>query len=152
MEDVCKQAKQKALSLLADMDRTEEQLRKKLGQKFENEAVEQAIEYVKSFGYVNDLNYAKRYVENRKNTKSRKEIFAALSQKGLQDDLIKQAIELCYTQDDEEQAIRHLVEKKRFVAEESTEYDKKKLYAYLLRKGFRYEEVQKVIQVSCWNA
>ena len=48
MEDALKQAKLKALSLLTDMDRTEEQLRQKLRQKaYEDDVIEQAIEYVK---------------------------------------------------------------------------------------------------------
>ena len=51
MDDMIKQAKQKALSLLNYMDRTESQLRQKLKEKsFSDEAIEQAIDYVKSFG------------------------------------------------------------------------------------------------------
>ena len=58
--------KLKALSLLTDMDRTEAQLRQKLKQKaFEEDIIEQTIEYVKSFGYIDDAKYAQRFVESR---------------------------------------------------------------------------------------
>ena len=84
MEDVLKQAKLKALSLLTDMDRTEAQLRQKLKQKaFEENIIEQTIEYVKSFGYIDDAKYAQRFVESRKKTKSKQEITAMLKEKGV---------------------------------------------------------------------
>mgnify|MGYP002519556266 CR=1 FL=1 len=39
-------------------------------------------------------------------------------------------------------------------AELKTAFDKekKKIYGYLLRKGFYHEEIRQVIQVSFWNA
>lgn len=65
---VLKRAKLRALYLLKDMDRTEEQLRGKLrGSEYAEDIIEKALEYVKSFGYVDDSAYARRFVEaNRK--------------------------------------------------------------------------------------
>ena len=61
MDDMIKQAKQKALSLLNYMDRTESQLRQKLKEKsFDDDAIDEAVDYVKSFGYINDTGYAER--------------------------------------------------------------------------------------------
>ena len=153
MEDNVKQAKLKALSLLTDMDRTEAQLRQKLKQKsYEDDVIEQAMEYVKSFGYIDDVNYAKRFVENRKKTKSKHEITAMLSQKGVHREVISQAIAECYHQEDALEAICYLVEKKCGSIEQCSDKDKKKVFDYLLRKGFSYEEIRQVIQVSFWNA
>lgn len=153
MEDALKQAKLKALSLLTDMDRTEEQLRQKLKQKtYEDDVVEQAIDYVKSFGYVDDFKYAQRFVENRKKTKSKQEISAMLSQKGVSRGLISEALEMCYSSEDAVEAIRYLAEKKHYSPEESTDKETKKIYDYLLRKGFCYEDIRQVIQVSFRNA
>lgn len=152
-QDDLKQAKLKALNLLTDMDRTETQLRQKLKQKsYDDDVVEQAIEYVKSFGYIDDAKYARRFVENRKKTKSRQEISAMLSQKGLSREIITEALEICYRSEDAVEAIRYLVEKKHYSPEESTEKEKKKIYDYLLRKGFYYEDIRQVIQVSFQNA
>lgn len=153
MEDALKQAKLKALSLLTDMDRTEEQLRQKLKQKsYEDDVVDLAIDYVKSFGYIDDIKYAQRFVENRKKTKSRQEISALLSQKGVKRELITEALETCYTSEDAIEAIRYLAEKKHYSSENSSDKEKKKIYDYLLRKGFYYDEIRQVIQVSFWNA
>lgn len=152
MEDILKQAKLKALNLLTDMDRTEAQLRQKLKQKsYEEHIIEQAIEYVKSFGYIDDAKYAQRFVENRKKTKSSQEITAMLCQKGVDRELITEALGECYTPEDAVEAIRHLAEKKHYSFQNSTDKEKKKLYEYFLRKGFYYEDIRQVIQNSFGN-
>ena len=48
------------------MDRTEAQLREKLLQaEFSPELVEEAVAYVKSFGYIDDERYVRNYIEYR---------------------------------------------------------------------------------------
>ena len=149
MDDMIKQAKQKALSLLNYMDRTESQLRQKLKEKsFDDQAIDVAIEYVKSFGYINDASYAERYILNRQGSKSKREIYAALCQKGICREDIERAMESCYEAEDEFAAICRLCEKKHFVAEEATDAEKKRMYNYLLRKGFHGEDVCKVLNVQ----
>lgn len=149
MDDMIKQAKQKALSLLNYMDRTESQLRQKLQEKsFDEQAIDAAVEYVKSFGYINDVSYAERYILNRQGTKSKREIYAALCQKGICREDIERAMESCYEAEDEFAAICRLCEKKHFVAEEATDVERKRMYNYLLRKGFHGEDVRKVLNVQ----
>ena len=149
MDDMIKQAKQKALSLLNYMDRTESQLRQKLKEKsFDEKAIDEAVEYVKSFGYINDVGYAERYILNRQGYKSRREIYAALCQKGIRREDIELAMENCYDSEDELTAIHRLCEKRHFVAEDATDTEKKRMYNYLLRKGFRNGDVLKVLKVQ----
>lgn len=146
-EIVLKRAKLRAMHLLNDMDRTESQLRTKLKQGlYPDDIIERAIAYVKSFGYVEDENYAKRFVDSRKNVKSRREIYAALCQKGIAKETIEQAMEACYESEEEQEAIRRILEKKHFCAERATEAERAKMYGYLTRKGFRYEDIRQVIQ------
>ncbi|MBQ8802663.1 MAG: regulatory protein RecX [Tyzzerella sp.] len=152
-EVILKRAKLRAMHLLNAMDRTEEQLRMKLRQGlYTEDIIDKALQYVKSFGYVEDENYAVRYIRNRQNAKSRKELYAALCQKGVPREYIESAMDSCYEEMDEMEAIRRLVEKKRFSPEDSTDAEKKKMYDFLLRKGFRSEDIRQVIQVSSWNA
>ncbi len=83
-EILTKRAKLRAMHLLNRMDRTEEQLRTKLKQDlYPEDIVEAAIQYVKSFGYIGDTDYAKRFVESRQNSKSKLEIKMALLQIGI---------------------------------------------------------------------
>ena len=64
---ICKRAKLRAMHLLEDMDRSESALREKLRQGlYPPEAVEAAISYVKSFGYLDDARYAENFVQSRK--------------------------------------------------------------------------------------
>lgn len=112
-EVIIKRAKLRAMHLLNDMDRTESQLRTKLRQScYTEDVVEAALAYVKSFGYIDDLDYAKRYIQNRQNQKSKRELYAQLVGKGIERELIELAMEECYTgEDDEIEAIRQLAAK-----------------------------------------
>ena len=149
---VIKRAKLRAMHLLTDMDRTESQLRTKLKQGlYPDDIIEQAMAYVKSFGYVEDENYARRFVLSRQNSKSKKEIYASLCQKGVAKETIDKVMEECYEMEEERGAIQKILEKKRFCAEKAAEAEKAKICGYLLRKGFRYEDIRQVIQVSEWN-
>ena len=112
---VFKRAKKKALKLLSDMDRTEEQLRSKLAAgEYPEDIIDRTIEYVKSFGYINDREYIRRFIESKKNTKSRKEIFMLLLSKGLPATMIEDALNECQTEENAENAIREILRKKRF--------------------------------------
>ena len=74
IKDEMRRAKLRALHLLTALDRTEAQLREKLQASYGEEAVETAIEYVKSFGYLDDERYVRVYIESKSRTKSRKQI------------------------------------------------------------------------------
>ena len=152
-EIVLKRAKLRAMHLLNDMVRTESQLRTKLLRNdYPPDIVEEAIAYVKSFGYINDAEYARNFIENRKEKKSKKEIYAALCQKGLPKDLIETALEERYADDDSIAAIEAIVRKKKFDPKSTDYREMQKMMGYLVRKGFRYDDIRQVIQVSEWNA
>lgn len=145
-EVVLKRAKLRAMHLLADMDRTEAALREKLKQGcYTQNMIDRAIDYVKSFGYLDDGRYAENFIRSRQGAKSRKEIRAALMQKGVSAELIEQALESCYEEGGEE-AVRRIFRKKRFDPTAAEEAEKQRMYGYLARKGFKYETVRQVIQ------
>ena len=152
-EVILKRVKLRSLHLLNQMDRTEEQLRTKLRQgHYTDDMIDTAISYVKSFGYIEDSAYAKRFVLSRQDSKSRKEIYAKLCQKGIAKDVIANAMEECYEDGEELTAIKKLVEKKRFDPYNATDSERQKIYGYLARKGFSYDSIRQVIQISDWNA
>lgn len=152
-EVILKRAKLRALHLLNDMDRTEAQLRTKLKQGlYTEDIIEQTIEYVKSFGYIGDASYARRYIQSRQKNKSKKEIYVELCKKGVAKEEIDSAMEECYENHEEEEAIRTLLRKKKYNPEQATEAETQKIYGYLARKGFSYDQIRQVIQVSDWNA
>lgn len=145
-EVVLKRAKLRAMHLLADMARTEAGLRQKLKQNlYPEDIVEEAVNYVRSFGYLDDYKYAENFIISKKDSKSRKEIYAMLCEKGVSGDKIDLAFESCY-EDGEQEAIRKLICRKNIDIEHASEQEMNKLYGYLARKGFRYEDIRRVIQ------
>ena len=152
-EVVLKRAKLRALHLLTDMARTEKELKEKLRlSQYPEDIIEAAMDYVRSFGYLNDEQYAKNYVESRKDSKSRKELHAALVNKGVSSEWIESAFEAGYGEEGEREAIRKLIVKRRVNPLYATEKEMYKLYGYLARKGFYYEQIRKVIEEMCGNA
>ena len=152
-EVLLKRAKLRAMHLLNDMFRTEDQLRQKLRQNgYPEDVTDEAIAYVKSFGYINDEAYIRNFVESRKDKKSRKELYALLSQKGVKGESVDRILDEIYEEHSDRKAIYEILRKKRWNPENADDKEKQKMYGYLVRKGFRYEDIRQVIQVSDWNA
>ena len=152
-EVILKRAKLRAMHLLTDMARTERGLREKLKQgMYPEDLIDAAIDYVKSFGYLDDDCYAEQFVESRKGTKSKKEIRALLLQKGICAEKIDQALEKCWQEEDSTEAIRALIRKKRVDLSQASDLEIQRLYGFFGRKGFRFEDVRQVIQNYNENA
>ncbi|BBF42119.1 regulatory protein RecX [Lachnospiraceae bacterium KM106-2] len=141
VDTIYRRAKQKAMAILKRMDRTESELRKKLEQDlYRKDAVDLAIDYVKSYHYIDDERFAKNFVHYKKNSKSKREIQYALSLKGISKELIEEAMEEEY--ESEETAIKKLIQKKCTNVEELAPEKKTKLINYLCRKGYSYEKIK----------
>lgn len=148
-EIVLKRAKRKAMSLLQSMDRTESELRDRLlRQDFPEEIVAQALRYVKAFGYVDDRRYVESFILSRKGRKSRREIYAELSRKKVDAEIVDEMMERCYEEDDSNEALRHLLRKKHYDPARASVEEKQKIYAYLARKGFSYGEIKKAMDLE----
>lgn len=147
-EVILKRAKLRAMHLLTDMDRTESGLREKLLQSmYPEDIVEEALNYVRSFGYLDDRRYAENFIESRKSSKSRKEIYALLCRKGVPAEEIEEAFAASFPDNGEEEAIRRLLRKKRIDIDHASREEIQKFCGYLARKGFRYEDIMHVIQL-----
>ncbi len=134
---VGKRAKKRALYLLEQMDRTEQQLREKLiSSGYPIVCVDEAIAYVKSFHYLDDERYAETFTRYKKEKMSRQQIKQKLMMRGVSKDIISNVIEEEYDVD-ESVHIRRLLEKKHFSSEKADEGEYRRVYNYLLRRGFR---------------
>lgn len=147
-EIVVKRAKLRALHLLNAMGRTEAQLHQKLVQdNYTEDIIDEAIDYVKSFGYIDDENYARNFIDSRKDKKSKKEIFAQLLQKGISKEVLERAFEECYESNSARDAIMAIMQKRQYNPETADRKETQKIMGYLMRKGFGYEDIRQVIQV-----
>lgn len=129
------------------MDRTEAQLLEKLMEAgFSREIADQAMAYVRSFGYLNDARYARNYIESRMGRKSRRQLEQELEfQKGVSKELIRSAYEELEPVDERE-AIRRALQKKRRSSPQCDESQRQKLIASLLRKGFDLGDILSVMK------
>lgn len=155
LDTVYRRAKQKALSLLKFMDRTEQELRDKLADAgYTKDIINRTIAYVMEYGYLDNERFAANYIRTRMNKKSKLAIKTELLQKGISKDIVDQAMEQEYEkfenregeEDAELTAIRKAVEKKTKSSEDLTPEMKKKIMASLYRKGFDISKIRQVIK------
>ena len=143
-----REARRKALRLLEHMDRTEKGLRERLIQGgFSEAAAEDAVAYVKDYGYVNDYRYALNYILYRIHSKSRQKIFQELQQKGISRDVASEAWEEAsdLEEPDETSLLRTAIEKKYSPGDTLDDKAMRRLYGYLQRRGFRMGDITAVL-------
>lgn len=145
-----KRAKLRAMNLLQKREYTTSQLRDKLKQGFYPEKVlEEALEYVASFHYTDDLRYATDYIRCNEESRSRKRIEQDLQCKGVSKDIIKAAWDEWETLggvQNEETMIRKLLEKRGYKADMADFNRRQKEAAYLMRKGFSMDSIRLVLR------
>ena len=142
-----KRATKRAMHLLEKMDRTEYKLREKLSEGgYPDEAIEDAIGYVKRYHYLDDERYARNYVFLAQDRKSRKKLSIELYQRGIKKELIDRILEEEYDADEKKQ-ICQLLEKRGFDPKTCSEKERQKLYQFLLRRGFQSSDICKVMRM-----
>lgn len=145
-EVIGKRAKKRAMHLIEQMDRTEHQLRDKLVQGgYPQVCVEQAIAYVKSYHYIDDRRYACTYIRYRQDRMSRQQLKLKLAGKGVAGDVIEQALEETY-EGDEAAQIARLLEKKHYDAQTADQKEFRRVYQFLMRRGFKSSDVLKAMK------
>ena len=147
--DEQKKARMKAMRLLEHMDRTERGLEERLRQAgFSGEAIQDAMDYVRSYGYINDVRYAQHYISYRLGIKSKQIILQELSQKGIDRQTALEAWEEIteFEEPDERSMIRKAVEKKYERDSKLNEKEMRRLYGYLARRGFRAGDISSVLE------
>lgn len=144
-ETIYRRAKQKAMAVLKRMDRTEQELRFKLEQTgYPHTAVERAIEYVKSYHYIDDMRYAENYIRYKKSNKSIRMLEAELIRKGIDKESIRFVLEQSEVNDEE--ALKKAIKKKVKNWEGMTYQEKSKVFSYLYGKGFKQEDIRKYLE------
>lgn len=141
-EVLLKRGKARAMHLLMSMERTEGQLRQKLLEGgYPPAVIEQVLDYVKGYRYVDDERYASDYVRTKGRSKSVRQMKADLLRKGVSQEVIRHTIE--NQEVDESVAIRRLIDKKNIDVEHATRDQMQKLYQSLARRGFSYDDIRR---------
>ncbi|MCC8060621.1 MAG: recombination regulator RecX [Clostridiales bacterium] len=140
-----KGAREQALSLLERADRTEQELVRKLQDRgCESGEIEEALAFLRSYHYVDDANYACRYVRTHAADKSRRRIREELTAKGVAREWIDAALE--ENEVDEESQVRALLRRYGWRSDEKqdpTSY--RRLTATLARRGFSFDVIRRAM-------
>lgn len=146
-EILTKRAKLRAMHLLQKMDRTKWELERKLQESgYPQVVVKMALEYVESFHYIDDKRYAAMYIQSQKTKKGKARIKMELMRKGISAELIAEVFSETENEIDTREAIRSLIEKKCSYSEEMDEKEKRRLYGFLLRRGFSSSDILSVFR------
>ena len=131
----------RALHILERSDRTEQELRDKLLKNYLPEVVDAAVEYVKSYHYIDDHRYAVNYLNSRGKVKSSRQVEQELLyKKGISKSVLEGALEEAEPQDERAQ-IRRWMEKKHMDPAVADQNEKRRFYQFLLRRGFRSSDI-----------
>ncbi len=140
-----KRAIKRAVHLIERQERTERQLREKLSlSEYPEEAVEDAVSYVKKRRYLDDERYARTFIRFHQTERSKMRLKSDLIKRGVSKDVIERCMEEEFSSDEKAQ-IRALLEKKGFSQSEADRNESRKMYQFLMRRGFRSSDILAVM-------
>lgn len=150
-EQICREvlrtrAKKRTMYLLQRTDRTRGELRTKLSQDgYPKEIIDEALDYVASYHYVDDFRYACNYIGCSMESVNRAQMLIYLQRKDVDAEIIERAFAEVY-RDHEEVLARKALHKRGYDAQKADGQQRQKQYGYLLRKGFAPSVIQKALR------
>jgi regulatory protein len=145
---------ERALRLLSYKPRSIAEMRSRLLEKdwADEETVNQVIARLEELGYLNDEQFATSYASTRLNVKplGRTRLRRDLQRKKLSAETVENALDEAFHAHSEEELIERAIDKRlRTKGTPKTREETKKLFDYLIRRGFSYDLVlRKVRQVG----
>lgn len=148
--DQLRVAKAMALHYLAHRDRTVQEVRRRLQRRgFDEAVITDTVERLQELGYLDDAAYARTYVQGRFRNRGYGpvRIRSELLRRGVARDLAEEAVQALVEEEDLlEEARRHARKRWPRLAREPDPYKRRqKLSNYLLRRGFSYDTVRRVV-------
>ena len=155
-EKLLQRCKERSLYLLTGTAKTERRLREKLekSRRYPEEIIAKTMAFLKEYEYLNDYQYALRYLEENGGKRSLRDMKAKLFQRGVDSASLAEAIEAFQEEQREEEnnpervALLNCLEKKKRSLDLTDPKDKKKLYAFLMRKGFSYDLIREALSLE----
>ncbi len=135
-----------AVYLLNFKNRTRKELTDKLKSKgYSDSEIDDTMDKLTAYNYVNDGNYTLSYIKSNMNKKGKKLICIELMEKGIDKAVIDENFETIsedYGEEDKIEAIYN----KRF--SEADLYDAKtrnRIFSYFVRRGFSFDKISKIV-------
>ena len=134
----------KALTHLSATIKTEKQIRDFLSKKgYLSAVIEQVLEKLRSYNFLNDADYAQTYAQNSVKRKGGKLIKMELRAKGIAEESIQAAIDWIDSEEELETAKTLLAKYMRGKTEDKETFHK--AFRYLMGKGFDYEVIRQAL-------
>lgn len=147
-DEMYMKAKNKALSILSKSDQSEKKLREKLLNDYDENIVEEVVEFLKGYKLINDNLLAEKIVHDNMNLSKfgKNKIKQNLYNKGIAASDIQDAISQI-DPDEEYENAKYLAEKrlKRLKGEDKNKINQK-IYQHLAYKGFSYDIIKRVLR------
>ncbi|WP_092326017.1 regulatory protein RecX [Butyrivibrio sp. YAB3001] len=147
-----KRVRLRAMNLLQKKDYTEKQLRDKLSEGlYPPELVDDAIDYVKSYRYLDDERFARDYITYHISSRSKNRIIQDLSAKGIDKSLCLDILDEVSGEEDEDieiAQIQKLLIKKHYDPNEIDIKAQQKIIAFLLRRGYKLSDIKRAMRTS----
>lgn len=136
-------AVQRSFLILSYRAHSKNELKRKLTGKFSDEAIQKALDYLEEKKYLNDQDFSNFYFEKRR--KGSRLIAKELLAKGVSKETVDKAQSL-RSADDEIKLAQEILEKKlRTMVNLEERAKKQKSIEFLLRQGFSYEIIKKIV-------
>jgi regulatory protein len=137
---------ERALNLLSYKPRSLAEMRARLMEKdwAEEAVVDQVIARLEELGYLNDEEFAANFTSSRLTAKpiGRSRLRRDLQRKKLPSETVENALDEAYEQQSEEELIDRAISKRmRLKGAPATREEAKRLFDYLIRRGFSYDLV-----------
>lgn len=150
-DKICGRARNNAYALLRQRPRSEYEIRSRLKLKgYDEEVVEEVISALKRIGEIDDEKFAHIWVESRMQMNPMGDVVLKheLKAKGVSDSIIEATLANKAQKFDEYEVAFHMA-KEQFDRFKKLDRQKatKRVYDFLMRRGFAYDTVSKIVEV-----
>ena len=139
-----------ACNYLGFKQRSEKEVRDKLKLKeFDEEIIDDTIEFLNKYGYLNDYNYGKALISEKQNFKKagKNLLKQELFKKGIDKELITELIEESFDYDEEYDRAYKLAKKKyNSIRNEDKNSIYRKISSLLARKGYSFDIINSILK------
>ncbi|CAG9708805.1 Putative regulatory protein RecX [Clostridium neonatale] len=141
--------KESAIKIIERSYKTEKEIRDKLKQKgYEEKQINNSIDFLKEYDFINDNTYAKAFIKDKLSSKGSQKIKYDLMKKGIAKDIIEE--NLIKVDKNEEKEVALNVGRKKYESIRRKESDNYKLsgklYRFLISRGYAYDIVKDVVK------
>lgn len=147
-EDNYIKAKNYILKVIEKNYKTDKEIYDKLKIKgYEDNIIQRVQHFLHTYQFTDDSKYANMYIKEKMRKNGKRKIYYSLIQKGVSEEIIEDGLANISDEDEVDSALE--LAKRKYKSLTRLESDSRKVYnklcSYLLRRGYKYENIKKVV-------